>query len=152
MKAELVRYMRGGKRVMVRNEKYILVRDAAEGDTALQAVNQKSYRRYDLLRAWSRNGVGITLEQEAEMKGYIELLPVAVCTPDNEVRILNANWEEQFRVKDLTELSFNGEICTVNWLNDYHFDFVGRHNPFGCFHIGQFGELWKQCGWEVKQL
>ena len=151
MKAEFVRYMIFGKRVAVGDEKYILIRDAKDGDTALQAVNQKNYRRYDLLRIWSRNGVGVTPEQEQEMRSYEEIVPVAACTPDNDVRILNANWEEQFRIKDLTELSFNGEIRTVNWLDDYHFDFVGHHNPLGCFHIGQFGELWKKCGWTVKQ-
>ena len=152
MKTEFVRYMRLGKRVAVGEENYVLVRDAKEGDTTLQAVNLSNYRRYDLLRTWSRNGVGITPEQGAEMKGYIEIIPVADCTPDNDVRIMNANWEEQFRVKDLTEFSFNGEICTVNWLDDYHFDFLGRHNPFGCFHIFQFGELWKRCGWRVERV
>ena len=101
MKAEFVRYMRLGKRVAVGNEKYILVRDAKAGDTELQAVNESNYRRYDRLRAWSRNHVGVTPEQEAEMNGYIELLPVADCTPDNDVQIMDGNWDERFRVKDL---------------------------------------------------
>ena len=99
MKTEFVRYMRLGKRVAMGEEKYILVRDAKEGDTELQAVNQKDYSRYDLLWHWSRNHVGVTPEQEAEMKGYVELLPVAECTPDNDVRIMDSYWNEKFRVK-----------------------------------------------------
>ena len=152
MKAEFVRYMRLGKRVAVGGEKYILVRDAKAGDAELQAVNQKNYRRYDLLRAWSRNHVGVTLEQGAEMKGYIELLPVANCTPDNDVRIMDGNWDERFRIKDLTDILFNGEKRRVNWLDDYHFDFVGHPTIYGCFHIFQFGELTERCGWDVEQI
>ena len=152
MKAELVRYMRLGKSVAMGEEKYILVRDAKAGDTELQAVNQKDYSRYDLLRAWSRNHVGVTPEQEAEMKGYVEFLPVAECTPDNDVRIMDSDWNEKFRVKDLDNILFNGEKRTVNWLDDYHFDFVGHPTIYGCFHIYQFGELWKKLEWEVNQV
>ena len=150
MKKEYVRYMRLGKRVAVGNEKYILVRDAKAGDTELQAVNESNYRRYDRLRAWSRNHVGVTPEQEAEMNGYIELLPVANCTPDNDVQIMDGNWDERFRVKDLTEILFNGEKRTVNWLDDCHFDFVGHPTIYGCFHIYQFGELTERRGWQVE--
>lgn len=74
------------------------------------------------------------------------------CTPDNDVRIMDSDWNEKFRVKDLTDILFNGEKRTVNWLDDYHFDFVGHPTIYGCFHIYQFGELWKKLEWEVNQV
>ena len=153
MKAEYVRYMRLGKRIAVGKEKYILVRDAKEGDTALLGVNESNYRRYDLLRHWSKNHVGITAEQGEEMNSYEEHIPVAECVPDNDVRIMDGKWDERFHVKDLTEILFNGERRTVNWLDEYHFNFVDSSvRCYGCFHIFQFGELTDKCGWNVKQI
>ena len=152
MKTEFVRYMRLGKRVAIRNEKYILVRDAKAGDTELQTVNESNYRRYDRLLTWSRNHVGITAEQSEEMKSYEELIPVTECVPDNNVLIMDRNWNERFRVKDLTEISFNGERRIVNWLDETHFDFVGHPTCYGCFHIFQFGELTDRCGWVVTPV
>ena len=118
MNKDILMYMVRYKRVSSSNgEKYIIVEDAKEGSTFLKCVSEKVYVEYrNLLRK-----PALTAEEQAEIFGWEEYIPVRDARPDNDVRISDSD----FCVKDLTYIEADGVRYRVNWLDDTHYELLG---------------------------
>lgn len=150
MVREFVKYMKRGKDVesSYTGEVYKLVQDMEESQSTVLAVNMENWRRYELLKTWSRNHVGVTEEQEAEMRGYEETLDIKAVVPHNSIRFITPAYETKFEVKDLGNVVVNGDVRRVVYLDPYHFSFVGGMG----YHICEFAELCERNGIEVKPV
>lgn len=155
MDKQFARYMRIGKKVEIAGTVYQLIEDMRENKETVKAVNEKNLRRYELLRAWSRNHVGVTEEQAQEMKGYEEELVIESVEPHNKVRFITSDYKTKFEVNDLSNVIVDGVTARVAYLDECHFTFVDKINTNlygGCFHICQFAELCEKNGIEVKPV
>lgn len=157
MLKQFAKYMKWGKEVKnsYTDAVYKLVENMDESKETVKAVNMDNWRRYELLRAWSRNHVGVSEEEAKEMKGYEEELKIADIVPNNKVRFITSDYKTKFEVKDLSTVSVNRTMARVAYLDECHFTFVDKINTNlygGCFHICQFAEICEQNGIEVKAI
>lgn len=152
MKQEFAKFMKYGKRVRCNGEIFFLVANAGSDSNKVKAIAEENKRRYEMLRAWSRNHVGVTPEQKAEMLGYEKELSIATIEPDNMVRFITPEYKTKFEVRDLSEIRFNDKVKTVVYIDEYHFTFTDGAGFFGCYHICQFAELCEQNVWSVEPI
>ena len=146
IRKQIVPYMRYGKLVSAGSTVYKLLTDLHEGDSTVAAVPLSQARRYELLDTWSKNGVGLTKEQEEERKNLRAELPVEDLSPANRIRIINSNYQTLFTVPDCGEITLNGNSRHVVYIDDYHFYIFSDEGwesgvPNSCFHIAEFAEI-----------
>ena len=127
MKVEYAKYMRYGKRVRVGEDVFFLVSGVDLNSFTAKAVADEHKNRYDLLKAWSRNRVGLTEDQKAEMIGYEKELSIKEFAP---------HYDLKFRIKDLSPVLCNGKERMAVYHDEYHFSFVDG----GVWHICEFAE------------
>lgn len=126
-----------------------------ESKETVKAVNAKNLSRYELLKAWSQNHVGVTDEQAQEMQGYEEEINIVDILPHEIIRFITSDYKTKFVTKDLSTVSVNGTVARVAFLDECHFTFVDKiaMNLYGgCFHICQFAEICEKNGIEVKAI
>lgn len=136
MKVEYAKYMRYGKRVKVGEDVFFLVSGVDLNSFTAKAVADEHKNRYDLLKAWSRNRVGLTEDQKAEMIGYEKELSIKEFEPDNDIRFITPHYDLKFRIKDLSPVLCNGKERMAVYHDEYHFSFVDG----GVWHICEFAE------------
>lgn len=157
MEQLLAKYMRYGKRV--RNPKtniaYKLIADMDEHKETVKAVPMDSWRRYELLTAWSRNYDSNTYsfrerftenieDCRRERLNYEEEIRVEDVFPDNEVIFVNVDGTTKMTVKDLTVIRVNGIRALIVYDDECHFHFgtgISMNLYGGTFHKHQFAEI-----------
>lgn len=144
------KYMTWGKEVesTYTGEVYKLIQDMSETQPTVLAVNMKNWRRYELLKAWSRNHVGVTDEQRAEMQRYEEFLEIDAVMPHNMIRFITSDYKTRFEVRNLSMVLVNGKALRVFFHDACHFGFVGGSS----YHICEFAELCERNGINVEPV
>lgn len=156
MNKEFAKYMTYGLKVedISSGTKYKLIEKMSADKDTVRAVALDNVQRYELLKAWSHNQVGVTPEEQAEMEKY----EVAVCidsvTPIDKLRFITPDYKTKFEVTNLDKVLVNGKENIVVYMDEYHFTFAGNglHLWGGCFHICQFAELCEKNGIDVAPL
>lgn len=158
MNKKYAQYMTWGKKVESTDsgEQYKLIGEMDESTGSVEAVSLKNYRRWELLRAWLKNGVaerdGKTEEYQNEMNNMVDILNCENIVPIDKVRFITPHYDTLFEVANLEKVSFNDTIKRVVYLDECHFTFEDGAGMYGCFHICQFAELAEQNGWTVKPI
>ena len=144
MVKQFAKYMTWGKEVKssYTGEVFKLIQDMDASQPTVTAVNVENWRRYELLKAWSRNHVGLSDEERSEMLSYEEVLEIASVEPHNTIRFITSDYTTKFEVKNLGRVMVNGMVKRVIYLDACHFAFEG-----GMFyHICEFAELCERTG------
>lgn len=154
-------YMNYGRIVRYSDTEYRLIQDMDEAENGnVKAIRLNDYRRYDLLRAWSRNHVGLTEEQRQEMDSLVCFIPCDECVPTDKIRFIDPNYNTLFTVTNGDTVRVNGSEYEVYALDEgaYHIALIDKdgHNAAnvygGCFHICQFAEIAEKNNWNVEPV
>lgn len=149
MDKEFAKYMKYGKLVTHTpdGENYKIV-DIEFGfgnkldKDSVKCVAKCNLNRYELLRAWSNNHVGLTEDQRQEMNDYMVELPFDDLEPANTVRFITPHYENLFEVKDLSIVMVNDTPYRVVYQDETHMDLRNPDGSYGMgtFHICEFAE------------
>ncbi|MCC8045823.1 MAG: hypothetical protein LIP12_10040 [Clostridiales bacterium] len=136
-------------------DEYRLMENADTDDGTVKAVNVENLQRYNLLTAWLSNGVSekedrLEADRE-ERESLFETLKLSDCVPADKIRFITPQYETLFEVPDLGRVKVNGEIRRVNWVDDFHFEFIEPRYS-GCYHICEFAEIAKMNGLKIEKI
>ena len=120
---------------------YRLIEDMPPEGDYVRCVDMDNWERYRLLRAWSHNQVGVTVEQEAEMNNYGEMQPIDKLEPYETITIKGPDYAPRLYVRDLDYIVINGKRTQVYWIDSCHFGITYESGHSDTFHIDEFAEL-----------
>ena len=154
MEKKLMEYMRIGHKAEYAGKEYSLLDSIKETCPTVKAVDMSNKCRYELLRAWSQNHVGVTDAQRKEMLSYEEQIPTDALVPSDKIRFITSDYKTKFEVKNFDFVIVNEKKVQVAYLDAYHFAFVGQSLPLwgGCFHICHFAEICERNGNHVAPI
>lgn len=157
MEQLLAKYMKYGK--LVKNNQtgtvFKLIAGMDEYKENVKAVPIDSWRRYELLTAWSRNWDSNAYsfrerftenieDCRAERMSYEVEIRVEDVFPDNDVNFVNLDGTTKMTVKDLTVIRVNGIRALVVYDDECHFYFgtgIAMNLYGGTLHKYQFAEI-----------
>ena len=159
MDKEMAKYMKYGKQVTYTpdGEEYKIV-DIEFGfgnklnKDSVKCVAISNLNRYELLRAWGNNHVGLTENQRKEMNGYVVELPFAELEPANTVRFISPNYDTLFEVKDLSLVTVDDKQYRAVYADETHMILGAPDGGYGkgLLHIREFAELSKMNLWHIE--
>jgi len=165
MEKTYAEYMKWGKLVknVATGKIYKLVEDMNGEKDDVRVVSMNNLDRYNLLHAWVRNWeqnsmgfresfTGNIEDCKVEVQGYEEYVNITDIEPHNTIRFITSNYQDKFRVKDLSDILMDGNVRKVVYLDETHFTFTVGSGGFGCFHICQYAELCEKNGIEVLPI
>lgn len=134
MKQELLKFLSKGNKVETDTGKYVIVglpysqgendENALLSEIACVPVNEYSYQLSD-----------------EELEKVSVMLAVEKIEPCDYVRILGANYDIKFVVRNLESIMLNGVLHNVRFIEEYHFILYNEKWENGyCYHISEFGE------------
>lgn len=143
MKKEHRKYMRLGKTVRCNGKEYRLLEDVPEEGSRVKAVRYDNKRRYELLRAWSRNQVGLKEGEKEEMEGYEESLEIDSLEPADKIRFIDPNYNDLFILPDFGKVRIGDREYTAVYIDSCHLYLIGESGYPLCYHICQLAE-WRE--------
>lgn len=157
MRKYFTRYLRFGSRVADRNGniyKCIELSEGEELDTVCVVRYDNAYR-FNVLRQWDLNSSfcrKLTDEERREMEDYKLTLPYEEIEPADEIRFIDGHYNDRFRVRNLSEVSINGNIYLAVYRDEYHTALYRKKGELeysygNCYHICEMGEIADRCNW-----